>query len=898
MRGEPRWRRYLRFWGADPRADVEDELAFHIAERAALNERRGLSPEAARAEAERRFGDVGRIRSECISASEREARRRTWTDRFNDVARDVRVALRSLAGAPLFTLTAGAALALGIGANSAVFSVVSAVLLRPLPYAEAERVVTVYNRWDGADQAALSPAEYLDFAARVRAFETIGVYAGTFVNLMREEGAERVPAALATPSALTALGVTPVHGRLFSEAEGVPGGERVAVLTYAFWQSHFNGSRAIVGASLTMDGNPYTVVGVLPPGVRLPNAYASADPAALVVPFRVDAATAEASRGSHFLAAVARLAPGWSVEAASTEVSGVARALAVEHPDDYPADMRFDGFVRPVHEDVVGGSRRLLLLLTGAVAMVLLIACANVASLVLTRAEERRREVAVRSALGAGRWRIARQILIEHLVLALGAGAAGLVVAYAAVEALVTLRPTEIPRLEAIGIDARVLAFTVAASLLATVLVALAPLRMGASAHAVLRDGGTRTTASRASQRARRALIVTEVALSIVLLAGAGLLLRSFTKLLAVDPGYRTEQVLTVPISLPFTGYPDDDARRRFFAQLVADVARMPGVHAAGAVLNLPLATTVGDLGIEIEGRPVADTDVSPRLDWQVVTPGWFEAMDVDILRGRGIVASDDATGPGAVVLSETAARKYWGGGDALGQRFKLGGDAGPGWVTVVGIARDVRHGALSAEPPEVMYLPHAQFTFWNGGPASSVMTLVAHTASPPLSLVPTLRDHLRRMDPRVPLGTPRTMSEVVSTAVAAPRFATSVLGSFAVLALTLAMIGVYGLVGYTVARRTREIAVRMALGADGRSVVGQMLVQGMRPVLLGVVVGGVAALGLTRLLQQMLYGVTPHDPLTLLATLIILPATAVAACLVPARRATRVAPFAALREE
>ncbi|CAN5751747.1 ABC transporter permease [soil metagenome] len=894
---EPRWRRYLRFWGSDPRADVEDELAFHIQERAAWNERRGLSPEDAQAEADRRFGDFTHISSECIAASQQEVRRMTWHDRLGDVARDVRVASRSLARAPIFTMTAVAALALGIGANTAVFTVVSSVLLRPLPYAEAERVVAVYNSWNETPQAGLSPAEYLDYAERVRAFEHVGVYAGTFVNLIAGDVAERVPGAVVTPSALRALGVATADGRLFSEDEGLPGNPGVVLLSYAFWHARFNGSPEVIGSSLDVNGLAMTVVGVLAAGVRLPDDYADAEPAALIVPLGLDR-TVVSARGSHFLAGVARLAPGWTIEAATEEASRVARQIVVEYPDDYPAEMRFDTYVRPIHADVFGETRSMLLLLMGAVALVLLIACANVAGLVMTRTEERRRELAVRTALGASRWRLARQLLLEHLLLAGLAGAAGAGIGYVGVRALTLLRPEDIPRLDEIGIDIRVLAFTAALSILVTLIVSLVPLRAGARTSDAWRDAGGRTTTSHASRRARHALIMGEVALSIVLVAGAALLLRSFSNLLSVDPGYRTEQLLSVPVTLPAAGYQSDDARRNFFAQLVDAAAALPGVNAAGAVINLPLATSVGDLNIRIEGRAVREGDVSPRLDWQVITPGWFDAMGMDIVSGRGILSSDDVGSPGAVVISESAARKYWPGEDPIGRRFVLGGEAGPGQVTVVGVVRDVRHGTLSDEPPALMYLPHAQFTFWNGGAAPAAMTLVVHTAGPPFAMLQPLRDLVRRMDAQVPLGTARSMEQVVSSAVAEPRFVTGVLGSFAVLALALALIGIYGLVAYTVARRTREIAVRMALGAEPRGVVRQMLLQGMRPVFAGIVIGGVAAMVLTRMLGSMLYGVTPHDPATLAGTLVLVTATAALACLLPARRAARVAPMGALRQD
>jgi putative ABC transport system permease protein len=894
MEEMPRWRRYLRLWGPDPRADVEDELTFHIEERARLNVARGLSPERALEEAEQRFGDISRIRTECIEEGEYATRRASTGERLGDIARDVRMGVRSLARAPVYTLTAAAALALGIGANTAVFTVLSAVLLRPLPYADADRVVVVHNAWEGAAEARLSPAEYIDYAERVRAFSALGVYGMSNVNLVEDDRAERVSVAFATASTFAALGVAPEVGRIFTDG----GGDAESVLlSHEYWQSRFGGADDLIGRGVVVNGVTHTVLGILPQDVRLPVSYGDAQPPAMFLPLSIDQAS-EPVRGSHFLFAVARLAQGWSVETADAELKRVAREMTALHAGDYPEAMRFAAFVRPVHADVVGDARPLLLVLAAAVALVLLIACANVSSLVLTRTEDRRRELAVRSALGASRWRITRQLLIEHLLLALVAGAAGLLLAMLGVRALALLQPGDIPRLADARIDSRVLMFTLMSSLLATILVALAPLRFGIGALGALREGGTRTTATRASNRVRRALITAEVALSIVLLAGAGLLMRSFANLVTVDTGYRTEQVLTVPVSLPASSYPDDASRRLFFSQLVSDASRIPGVLAAGAVVNLPLATTVGDLDIQLEGRPVADSDVSPRLDWQIVTPGWFDAMGVEIVRGRAITTVDDARATGAVVLSEAAARKYWSDADPIGQRFLLGANAGPGWVTVVGIARDVRHGTLTDAPPPIMYLPHAQFTFWHGGSAAASMTLVLHTAGAPLPTLEPLRELVRRMDAHVPLGHARTMEQVVSTAIAEPRFATSVLITFALLAMALAAIGIYGLVGYTVARRTREIAIRMALGAESRALVRQIVLHAMQPVLIGIVIGAVAALVVTRAMRSMLYGVTPHDPATFALIVALLSATALVACLVPARRAAAVAPLSALREE
>jgi putative ABC transport system permease protein len=893
MSDEPRWRRYLRLWGADPGADIDDELRFHLEERTRLNISRGMDEAQARAAAASRFGDLARIRSECAMEREPMIRGTQRGETLADLGADMRIAARSLRRAPLFTGAAVLVLALGVGAGSAVFTVMNTVLLRPLPYAAPEQLVRVYVSWQGAEQGALSPAEYLDFGARVRAFDELGVYAISSASVMSGDQAERVSSALATPSTFATLGVAPMLGRLYAGAADPDEGP-VALLSYEYWQTRFGGDAGIVGSDVVINGTTRTITGVLPPGVRLPSTYREAQPPALFVPLNIDVAS-NPPRGSHFLRGVARLAPGWTMETATADVSRVAAELVAEHPADYPAAMNFGGYVRPLHDDVVSGTRRVLFMLAGAVALLLLIACVNVSSLVLTRMEDRRHELAVRSALGAGRWRIARQLAVEHLLLAGLAAALGAGIAVLGVRGLSLLQPGDIPRLGEARVDAVALAFTMAIAILATLLAGLAAVRR-APRPADLREAGARMTLSRSSHRLRRTLIAAEVALTIVLLAGGSLLLRSFANLLAVEPGYRMTQLLTVPVSLPGASYTDDVQRRQFFARLVEEAGALPGVVSAGAVANLPLASGVGDLNIELEGRAPAPGDASPRLDWQVVTPGWHDAMGIDIVRGRGIQASDDQAAPGAVVLSESAARRHWGTADPIGQRFRLGAGAGPGWVTVVGVARDVRHGGLTAEPEAIMYLPHAQFSFWNGGPAVTMMTLVLHTAGEPMSLMPALREITRRIDPAVPLGTAQTMEQVRNRAVAEPRFAAGVLGAFAALALLLALVGIYGLVAYTVSRRTREIAVRMAMGAQAGTVVREVTLQGLAPVLAGAVVGTGAALLLSRLVQHMLHGVGSTDPLSYAAALLLLLGAALAACVLPARRASQVAPLEVLR--
>lgn len=891
---ELRWRRYLRFWGPDPQRDVDEELEFHVEERTRLNIARGMEAKAARSEAQARFGDFTRIRSECVMERETVERDVELSERLADVVRDLRLGVRSLRRAPLFTGMAVLILALAVGAGTAVFTALSTVLLQPLPYASPEHLVRVYNAWEGAEQGALSPAEYLDYASRVRAFDVLGVYAISTASVVEGDVAERVTSAFATPSMFAVLGVAPHVGRFYAGAADPDEGP-VVVLSHVYWQTRFGGDAGMVGRGVLINGTVHTVTGVLPPGVRLPSTYGEAQPPSLLVPLNIDPAS-DPARGSHFMRGVARLADGWTPAAAAADVSRVARELTAEYPGDYPAAMKFDAYVRPLHDDVVGGTQTLLLMLAGAVGIVLLMACANVSSLILTRMEERRHELAVRRALGAGRWRVLRQLTAEHLVLALLAAGMGVLVAAAGVHLLSLLQPGDIPRLDEARIDGAALGMAVLLAVIATSFATLAALRRDAGADE-LREAGVRTTASPSSQRIRRVLIAAQVALSVVLLAGGGLLLRSFANLLAVQPGYRVEQLLTTTVALPFANYADDASRRAFFARLVEEAGALPGVRAAGAVANLPLASRVGDLNIQLPGREVRPGDGSPRLDWQVVTPAWLDAMGIDIIRGRGLLPSDDANAPGAVVLSESAARRHWGEADPIGQRFRLGADAGPGEVTVVGIARDVRHGALTAEPEAIMYLPHAQFTFWNGGPAVTNMTLVLHTAGEPLRLVAPLREIVRRMDPAVPLGTVQSMEQVRNSAVAEPRFAAGILSGFAVLALLLAIAGIYGLVAYSVAQRTREIAVRMAMGAQPGAVARQMSWQGMQPVFVGALLGIVAAVVLSRAVRHLLYGVAAADPVTYGAVLLLLIATAAAASALPARRAARVAPIMALRQ-
>ncbi len=812
----------------------------------------------------------------------------------------MRLAIRTLTRNPTFTIAALLALALGIGANTAVFSVVNAVLLRSLPYADADRVVRVYNHWEGSPRASISPAEsfdYLDGTGNV--FEAFGVYSTGAVNVTGGGAPERVPAAFASAGVLPALGVTPRGGRLYSADEDAAAAT-VVLASDGFVQRRFGGAD-VVGREIVVNGTTITIIGVLPPRFRLPSEFGSPTPSDLLFPLALDRATSTA-RGSHFLVGVARLANGVSPVAAERAIEQIANRFVAAFPDDYPQQMGFGVDLVDVRETVVGAVRPVLLLLLAAVGLVLLITCTNVASLLLARADARRREFAVRTALGAGRRHIASMVFAETGILATIAGILGVVLAAWATAGLVSLLPVGMATSVEIPVDLRVLAFATGTTLFATLLAGAAPLvglgRLARDAQAALRESGRGTTTGRRRQRLRSGLVTAEVAIAVVLLVGAGLLLRSFAALIDVDPGYDTRNVLTTRISLPSAAYGSDQLRRDFFAELISRMGTMPGVQSAGAVTNLPLASSLGDLNFRVEGREVREGDVSPRLDWQVVTPGYFETMGMRIVRGRGITASDDERAAGAVVINETGARQYFPNEDPIGQRFLLGGGAGPGWVTIIGIAADIRHSTLAEPPRGAMYLAHRQFTFWNGGQAPGTMQIVVRAAGNAAALAPGLRATVRSLDPDLPISAVRTMSDVEAESLAQPRFVLVLIAAFAALALVLAAVGLYGLIAFVVGQRAHEIGVRMTLGASTTNVIGMVLRQAMTMVGGGIAIGLVGALLASQALRGLLFGVQPTDPMTLGTVAVALGIVCLAACIVPARRAAGVAPLDALRVE
>ncbi|HEU4628254.1 MAG TPA: ABC transporter permease [Gemmatimonadaceae bacterium] len=887
-----RLRALLRPAAAD--RDLDDEIALHLELETAKNRGLGLNTLEARRRALAAFGGVTRVREE-----HREARGARWLD---ETVRDVRIALRGLRRGPGFAVVAVLTIALGIGANTAIFSVLDALLLRPLPYRTPERLVTIWNHWDGnpGGPGSVSPAEFFDYLDRVPALRDLGVYARSTAILGGEGEPVRLPTAFVSAGALRVLGVSPAVGRLIDPAEDVPGGPSAVVLGDGLWRRRFGGDRDIVGRRLVIDGVPATVVGVMPPGFRLPDDLAQTDAAELYLPLRL-ARDSITIRGSHFLSSVARLAPGTTVEQADAAVAALASRLTQEFPSDYPTKMAFGASVLPLRDSVVGAVRPTLYKLVGAVGFVLLIACVNVANLLLARAESRRGELAVRTALGAARGRLVRQLVVESLVLAVAGGVLGALVAVAGVHTLVALRPPDIPRLDAVSVDGRVLAFTLAASLLTGLLFGVGPAlraaRPGNGLALTLRAGG-RGAAGEGRRGVRRALVVSEIAIAVVLLLAAGLLTKSFLRLLAVNPGFVVERVLTVPLTLPAEPYAEPARAVAFYRELTDRARVLPGVQAVGAVAGVPLVAERGDLGLEIEGRPVAPGDQKPRADWQVVTPGYFRAIGMRLLRGRGIEATDGPDAPGVVVINETMAHRYWPDGDAIGRRFKLGGGAAPGWVTVVGVVGDVHQAGLGAPVEAEMYLAHAQFRFWGSGAVLRAMTLVARSDGEPTALAGPLRRTIAAMDPTLPVGTFRTMEELRGESVSRPRLLMLLIVTFALVALVIALAGIYGVIAYGVAQRRREFGVRAALGAQPVSIARLVLGEGLRLTVVGIALGLAGGLALARLLGGLLFQVRPADPATAASVAVAVAAVALLACWVPARRATRVDPTTALRTE
>jgi predicted permease len=802
---------------------------------------------------------------------------------------DARYALRILRKSPGFALVAVLALALGIGANSAVFSVVNGVLLRPLPFAEPDRLVRIFGNFRamGLERISTSVPEYQDYRQVPRVLTSVAAFTDTDVTLTGQDVPERLRAIVGSASFLPTLGVSPSMGRHFSEEEETQGRDQVVILTHRLWRGRFGANPSILGTSLTLDGQPFTVVGVLPAGFEYPQGTD------VYLPFAPTAnQLSPNARGSRFLDIVARLKPGVTQEAAQRDMDRVAGVLTEANPGNYSGTSPWTISVVSMEEQTVGGVRSTLWVLLGAVGFVLLIACTNVANLQLARAAARGREISIRAALGAGRRRLVTQFLTESLVLSIAGGALGLLLAMWGMDALLSLVGDGLPRSQEVRLDGRVVLFTVGVSVLTGLLFGLVPALQASRAdlHSAMREG-TKSTGGRSSGRVRGVLVVSQVALALVLLVGAGLFMRSFMELQGVDAGFDPEGVLTARLSLPQERYGEPPKRAAAMREFLSRAQGVPGVEAAGLATLLPL-TGRSDWSFEIEGRAVTPSDPPrPAVEYRAVSADFHKALRIPLVRGRMLSDADGFDAPHAVVINESMARIIFPGEDPIGMRIRLNSRNPNPWATVVGIVKDVREWGL-----DVPARPVAYYSLLQRAPAGAY--LVVRTSQSPSSLLASLQAELRAVDGNLPLYDVAPMAAVVDGSVSQRRFSMLLLGLFAGVAVVLASLGIYGVIAYTVTQRTRELGIRMALGARQADVLGLMVGQGMRLTLVGVGVGLVLALGLGRLLSALLFGVKAHDPLTFFGVALLLAGVALVAAWLPARRATKVDPALTLRAE
>src|SRR5215472_9332662 len=810
---------------------------------------------------------------------------------------DVAYAFRQLARAPGFATIAILTLALGIGANTAIFSLVKAVLIRPLPYGDPERLTMLWGKMVKGATTWLSAHEVRDYAAETRTFASVAVYSSSAVNLTGDQEPERVVAAEVSPNMFVTLGVPAVVGQAFAPSANATEIADQVVLSYSLWQRRFGGSRDIVGRRILVNGAQITVIGVMPEGFKLPLDFSEDRPSELWQPLDLTAPQ-WGGWGNHSLIGVARLREGVPPELATASM----RRLEDQWIRDGVGGGWNDRDITrraavPIKDLLLGDVRYALWVLLGAVGVILLIACANVANLMLAKSDERHREIAIRTAIGASRARIVQQLLTESVQLSAFGGALGLGVAYLGMRTLLALRPSSIPRIEQVGLDAGALGFTLLLAVATGVLFGVAPaLELSRpDLNESLKEGGRMGSVSRASQRFRDSLAVSQVALSVVLLIGALLLVRSFRELRRIDLGFNPRNALTFRLALPVETYADDSVAIRVMGTLRRRFSELSGVQSVGATRLLPLTGTIGDWSITLEGRAKLPGD-NPNADWQVVTPGYFESLGMNLVRGRFFVETDTEKAPVVAVINETMARRYWPGEEPISKRFRVSSETYP-WITIVGVVGQVRQNAVTENPRAEMYVPHAQWAA-AGGSTRHAMTFVIRTAGDPLAILSNVRQALRSIDPNLPLAEVRTLDQVAAAALSQARFATLLLGAFAGLALALATIGIYGVISLLVARRRREIGIRMALGARSTSILGMVVMRGMTLEVIGAATGLVAGAALTRVMRSLLYGVTPFDPITFMAVPAILASVAILACVIPAARAARLNPVIALREE
>ena len=806
---------------------------------------------------------------------------------------DVRYGIRSLLKNPGFTAVAALALALGIGANTAVFSVVNAVLLRPLPFDKPDQMVMIWetNLARSLDKSRVSPVITHDWLEQKHVFDDVTAWWYPQVNLTDSSNEPaRVRTIDVTDNFFTVMGVSPFMGRGFLPGEDKRGAERVTVLSHKLWQSRFGSDPNIIGKSIALDGRSHSIVGVMPEGFNFP------ENTEMWTPLGWD--VTQHSRNAKFMEVVARLKPGITVESAQSELNALAARLEQEFPK---SNTDWSAKVISLHEQIVGNIKPALLILLGAVGFVLLIACANIANLLLSRAGARQKEVAIRLALGANRPRLIRQFLTESLLLAVVGGAIGILLAVLGGKLLVALNPISIPRLDEMGVDLRILLFTLGIVILTGIIFGLVPALQASKPdlNQVLKEGGRDSQASASGRRIRSALVVAEIAIALVLLVGAGLLLRAFIRLQGVSPGFNPANLQTFNLQLPSTKYKDWSQVSGFYAQLLDRIKALPGVQSADVAGFLPLESG-WRLAFTITGQPKAPDGEDLIAQYRIVSPNYFQTVGIPMARGRQLTERDNADAPGVVVINQAMAERFWQGEDPVGKRVNSSTRfIGPlGKVIpqspefeIVGVVGNEKNSGLNASPEPAIYFSQTQFSYRS-------MNVIVRTAPNPASIVGVIRNEVRAIDGELPISNMKTMEQILGDSIAQPRFSTLMLGLFAGLAMVLAAVGIYGVMSYSITLRTREIGIRMALGARQGDVLGMVLRQGLKLAAAGIAIGLIGAVALSRVMTSLLYGVSATDPLTYVVVSIVLAGVALVACFVPARRATRVDPMVALRYE
>jgi putative ABC transport system permease protein len=797
---------------------------------------------------------------------------------------DLRYGARMLLKRPGFTLIAVITLAIGIGANTAIFSVVSAVLLQPLPYPEPDQLVRIWEtdaRFPQEKQTASFPC-LRDWREQSQGFAQIAAYEHESFILTGGREPDGVSGLKVSANFFQTLGVKPALGREFLVEEDKYGGPRVAILSHGLWQRQFAGDQNVIGQTMMINSETYTVVGVLPSGVEYPESRRG-----LWVPLVLNPNQME-NRGGHFLNVIGRLKSGVSVQRAQAEMDAIARRLEQQYPDN---NTKVGVLIMSLREYLVGDVRRALLVLLGAVGFVLLIACANVATLLLARATARQKELAIRAALGAVRMRLIRQLMMESLLLAGLGGATGLLLAFWGVDLLVAAIPGGMHNAKAIGLDSAVLGFTMAVSLATGFIFGVVPALRGSQIdlNESLRDGSRGMTGGLRHQRLRNAFVVAEIALALALLAGGGLLIKSFWKLRQIKPGFDPERVLTLQLNLPETRYADAKQRNAFITRTLERLAALPGVTAAGATTELPFTGSRTGSSIQIEDRAPLPRGVDIRADRRTVSADYFKAMGIPLLRGREFTVHDNAESPRLAIINEQAARRFFPNEDPLGKRVIMQGDTK---YEIVGVVGDVKHGKLTEEVRPEIYTHTLQDSL------RTWMDLALRTSGDSGGLIGPVRSAIRAIDPDQPVYNVQTMEQRLASSIAANRFNALLLGIFAAVAMILASTGIYGVMSYTVAQRTHEIGIRLALGAQGGDVLMLVIKHGMSVAMIGVGLGLISALAMARLMTGLLYQVEPADPLTFTIVTVLLSAVALLACYIPARRAAKVDPMVALRYE